>query len=83
MKLITALKLIDFGYTLKVRVLYYPDEDELFVGYAKDVPYWVADYKLAEINRFEGEPIEYVGQLDGNSEYSKDAGFIIYVDENE
>ena len=79
MKLRKILNLIDFS-PLKVRILCYQDEQEYFAGFSTDISHWMAEFKLAKIPRLDGSAIEYVSCLGGESQYSEDAGFIIYVD---
>ena len=54
------------------------ESDPLFVGSSLDVPYWIADLKLADSKEIDYEqPISYRSSL--GEKYNNSAGFVIVV----
>lgn len=79
MKLIDFLKITDLG-GLYLVIYVEDDEDPIWTGHSIDIPWWVADHKIAP-SRWGEESISYRTSL--GEEYNNKPGFVIFLMDRE
>ena len=80
MTLKDVLKIVDFGNL--ILVVYIEEEEEpIWVGSCYDLPWWLAEHKIASPDSEWGEePIDYRHSL--GKDYDNEPGFVICLKDN-